>query len=131
MASTNLSWTPPAWSSYNLTRDCNLFSEFFSGISRDGLLNAPLGATVDYFRSAMPANFSQPTVVQIVELWQAIVANYTKGIDADVMFNSVYHASKGTCHKEFCAAIGFQGNADLVVNGVSLPLSNQTATYSR
>jgi hypothetical protein len=131
MASTNLSWTPPTWSNYNLTRDCNLFSRFFSGISRDGLLNAPLGVTVDYLRSAMPADFPQPTVLQIVELWQAVVANYTNGIDADEIFISVYQAAQGACHNEFCAAVGFQGNADLVGNGVRLPRTSRTVAYCR
>ncbi|KAF4161944.1 hypothetical protein CNMCM6936_002822 [Aspergillus lentulus] len=118
MGSSNLSWTPPAWSEYNLTRDCDLFGKFFAGISRNGLLNAPLGITVQYFRSAFPPHISpEPTVPQIVELWQAIAANYTSGIGAEEMFNSVYEAAQGPCHDAYCSAVGFQGNADLVGNG--------------
>jgi hypothetical protein len=60
-------------------------------------------------------------VPQIVELWQAIATNYTSGIGAEEMFNGVYDAAQGVCHDAFCAAIGFQGNADLVGNGVSSP----------
>ncbi|GFF81225.1 hypothetical protein IFM47457_05399 [Aspergillus lentulus] len=118
MGASNLSWTPPAWSEYNLTRDCDLFGKFFAGISRNGLLNAPLGITVQYFRSAFPPHISpEPTVPQIVELWQAIAANYTSGIGAEEMFNSVYEAAQGPCHDAYCGAVGFQGNADLVGNG--------------
>jgi hypothetical protein len=120
MASSNISWAYPAWGDLNLTSDCSLYAQFFSSISRDGLLNAPLGATVNYFLSAMPKDFSpQPTLLQIVELWQAIVANYTNGVGNVEMFNSVYDAAQGVCHDEFCAAIGFQGNADLAGKGVS------------
>lgn len=76
---------------------------------------------MDYFHSAMPTDFSpQPTVLQIVELWQAIVTNYTNGVSDVEMFNSVYDAAQSVCYDEFCAAIGFQGNADLAGNGVMI-----------
>ncbi|GFF37101.1 hypothetical protein IFM58399_04780 [Aspergillus lentulus] len=131
MGASNLSWTPPAWSEYNLTRDCDLFGKFFAGISRNGLLNAPLGITVQYFRSAFPPHISpEPTVPQIVELWQAIAANYTSGIGAEEMFNSVYEAAQGPCHDAYCGAVGFQGNADLVGNGVMIAYIIEAALVS-
>ncbi|GAQ05485.1 hypothetical protein ALT_2806 [Aspergillus lentulus] len=131
MGASNLSWTPPAWGEYNLTRDCDLFGQFFAGISRNGLLNAPLGITVQYFRSAFPPHISpEPTVPQIVELWQAIAANYTSGIGAEEMFNSVYEAAQGPCHDAYCGAVGFQGNADLVGNGVMIAYIIEAALVS-
>ncbi|PKX90420.1 uncharacterized protein P174DRAFT_507136 [Aspergillus novofumigatus IBT 16806] len=132
MGSANLSWTPPAWDELNLTRDCDLFGQFFSGISRNGLLNAPLGITVQFFLSAFPPHISpEPTVPQIVELWQAIAANYTSGgVGAGEMFNSVYEAAQGACHDAYCGAVGFQGNADLVGNGVMIAYLIEAALVS-
>ncbi|GIC86281.1 uncharacterized protein Aud_002649 [Aspergillus udagawae] len=72
----------------------------------------------------------EPTVPQVVELWQAIAANYTSGIGAEKMFNSVYEAAQGVCHDAYCGAVGFQGNADLVGNGVMIAYFVEAALVS-
>jgi hypothetical protein len=116
---TLLSWTPPAWGEYSLTRDCDLFGQVFSGNTRNSLLNAPLRITIEYFLSAFPPHISpEPTVPQVVEQWQAIAVNYISGMGAEEMFNSVYEAAQGVYHTAYCGAVGFQDNADLVGKGV-------------
>lgn len=116
----NLSWVPPLWSDLDPTRDCGSYGQFAADIARNGLFNAPIALTVSYFRSILPPDFSpQPTQLQILEWYEAIVANYTDGSGgSEDLFTQAFAAAEGVCHDEFCTAVGFQGNADVTGIGV-------------
>jgi hypothetical protein len=129
-APVNLTWTPPAASSWNFTPSrqvCDAASEWtgayivaYSTYEEDGRHPVPLSFSIEYLSTILPSDFHQNTTNASLAAWyyQNIPENTNGSAKSLKFWQELMVFPIKNCSNEVCQKIGWKEDPDIAGVGV-------------